>query len=172
MKGRWVKVQFDHDNSEKNVGFKDVTLFVEKTKRVSHKTPGEVCPKCGSHEVFHGRCDKHGIVRDEDTVWGCHACGWDNLTKNGIVNPARRAAYVATKVGGVVCLDNGDEVATRLRGMELDDVIDIAASVLGVTMTELRDQYAHLNNGQIRMNIGNRIRKAVKNDPALLVLVK
>lgn len=188
IKGRWVKVQFDHDGSEKNVGFKDVTLYTEtvvskvrkekelkkierKLARVSTKTPGVVCPECGSEEVYHGRNVK-GIVQDEDTIWGCHSCGWDNLAKNGVVDPAARARYTKTKIGDIVCLDNGDEVAKALRGMDLDDVIKAAADVLDVVPAELRAKYSHLNNGQIRMNLGNRIRKAVKNDPALMAYVR
>jgi hypothetical protein len=34
------------------------------------------CPKCGSDELFTGRCDASGIVRDELLVGGCHACDW------------------------------------------------------------------------------------------------
>lgn len=171
IKGRWIKVRFDHNNSEKNVGFKDVTPLVEKSKRVSTKTPGHACPKCGSEEVYHGRT-VNGIVQDEETVWGCHECGWDNLTKNGMVDPAARARYTRAKIGDVVCLDNDDEVAKALRGMDLFDVYKAAADVLDTTAKELKAKYEHLNNGQQRMNLGNRIRKAIRHEPTLIQYIK
>lgn len=60
--------------------------------------------------------------------------------------------------GGHVSVNNGDKVATMLLGKSLDEVVRIGAEVLGVTQKELREKYAHLNVGMIRMNIGNRIR--------------
>lgn len=63
-------------------------------------------------------------------------------------------------VNGHASLDNGDELATKLRGTELDDVYKLAAQVLGETQRTLRAKYAHLNVGMQRMNLGNRIRAA------------
>lgn len=59
--------------------------------------------------------------------------------------------------------DIGDEVALLLRPAEtLDDVYRIAAKYLGVPEDELRAKYKHLNNGQQRMNLGNRMRGHMK----------
>lgn len=118
VKGRWVKVQFDHDNSEKNVGFKDVTPIVE--------------------------------VAAEKTK------------KNGVVDYAARARYTTTRMDGLLIVDNGDDVAQMLRGMELDDVFEMASKKLNVEENELRAKYGHLNAGMQRMNLGNRIRKAFR----------
>jgi len=59
--------------------------------------------------------------------------------------------------------DNGDPVAVALRGCTtLDDVYRETAALLRVPESELRAKYAHLNNGQQRMNCGNRLRGAFK----------
>jgi len=56
--------------------------------------------------------------------------------------------------GSIVC---GDDVSTALAGVELEALIKFAKAN-GVDT----DKYAHLNNGQKRMNIGNRLRNLVK----------
>lgn len=61
---------------------------------------------------------------------------------------------------GNASLDNGDEVAKRLRGMELDDVYSFASKVLKEPAKALRERYKKLNPGMQRMNLGNRIRGA------------
>lgn len=60
--------------------------------------------------------------------------------------------------GGHPSVNNGDKVAAMLLGKDLDEVVRIGAEALGVTQKELREKYAHLNPGMVRMNIGNRIR--------------
>lgn len=51
----------------------------------------------------------------------------------------------------------GDEVAAALKGAELGALLDFAENH-GIDVAK----YAHLNNGQKRMNVGNRIRALVK----------
>lgn len=60
-----------------------------------------------------------------------------------------------TKAGAT---DVGDTVADMLRGKTLDEAYAIASRHLGVPETELRSKYGGLNNGQQRMNLGNRMR--------------
>lgn len=61
--------------------------------------------------------------------------------------------------------DVGDEVAVKLRGAgSLDDVYRVGAEYLGVPEEELRAKYGHLNPGQQRMNIGNRMRAKWRKD--------
>ena len=88
---------------------------------------------------------------------------------------AKRAEYTVTKGDdGRRLIDSGDDVATQLRGMDLDDVYSTVAKALGVTEKELRERYAGLNPGMQRMNLGNRLRghqnggekKATKKAPA------
>lgn len=55
-------------------------------------------------------------------------------------------------------VDSGDEVARALRGKDLDTVYAVVAKRIGVTEKELRGEYAKLNVGMQRMNLGNRLR--------------
>ena len=55
--------------------------------------------------------------------------------------------------------DTGDEVALTLREAKtIEDVYRIGAKYLGVKVQELKDRYGHLNPGQQRMNVGNKMR--------------
>jgi regulator of protease activity HflC (stomatin/prohibitin superfamily) len=67
----------------------------------------------------------------------------------------------ARSASGSMSRNNGDVVASTLVGLTLDETIAIAVEVLDIPEAELRAKYAHLNVGQQRMNIGNRIRGAV-----------
>lgn len=58
--------------------------------------------------------------------------------------------------------DNGDEVAIALRALTLADTYAACANVIGTAKGELIARYSHLNNGQQRMNLGNRIRAAFR----------
>lgn len=70
--------------------------------------------------------------------------------------------YVDAKsASGAKTKNNGDLVATTLAGRPLDQVLAIAAEMTDVPADELEAKYAHLNIGQQRMNLGNRIRGAV-----------
>lgn len=55
--------------------------------------------------------------------------------------------------------DIGDEIAQMLRPAEsLEQVYQIASKYLGVPEADLRLKYGHLNPGQQRMNLGNKMR--------------
>lgn len=55
--------------------------------------------------------------------------------------------------------DVGDEIANLLRKcMDLEAVYSAAAKYLTEDIAALRDRYGHLNHGQQRMNLGNRMR--------------
>lgn len=70
--------------------------------------------------------------------------------------------YVRHKnAAGHVSYDNGDTVAEKLRDMELKDVYDFAAKKLDESVPTLKKKYGHLNAGMQRMNLGNRLRKAM-----------
>lgn len=62
--------------------------------------------------------------------------------------------------GGHVSVHNGDEIANKLIGKDLDQVYTIAARTLKEDEAELRKKYKHLNIGMQRMNLGNRMRAA------------
>jgi hypothetical protein len=70
--------------------------------------------------------------------------------------------YVSAKsASGSKSKHNGDVVATALAGQDIDAVYGIAGEMLDTDVDALREKYAHLNVGQQRMNLGNRIRGAV-----------
>ena len=55
--------------------------------------------------------------------------------------------------------DVGDGIATMLRGAApMEDCYKAGARYLGVNVLELKSKYGHLNPGQQRMNVGNRMR--------------
>ena len=59
--------------------------------------------------------------------------------------------------------DVGDDIAALLRDCETADAMYAAgAKYLGVEESSLRERYGHLNPGQQRMNIGNRLRSLWK----------
>jgi hypothetical protein len=61
--------------------------------------------------------------------------------------------------------DVGDPVAVLLRDCgSLGDVYTVAATFLGVPVAELQARYSHLNPGQQRMNLGNRMRAKWRKD--------
>ena len=70
--------------------------------------------------------------------------------------------YVKVKVGKHYTQDSGDELAIMLRGKSLDETYEFAAQALDVVLADLYAKYEHLNPGQQRMVLGNRIRRAMK----------
>lgn len=60
---------------------------------------------------------------------------------------------------GHTSYDNGDDVATKLRGKTLDEVYAYASKQLKEPEKDLRTKYKHLNPGMQRMSLGNRLRK-------------
>lgn len=59
-------------------------------------------------------------------------------------------------------IDKGDNVALLLRKLTLDVVYETAANATGISQQGLRDRFAHLNPGMQRMNLGNMIRRVMK----------
>lgn len=62
---------------------------------------------------------------------------------------------------GSMSLNNGDRVAAAMLGLTLGEAVSLASDVTGVTADDLIAKYQHLNVGQQRMNLGNRIRGAL-----------
>ena len=90
-----------------------------------------------------------------------------NERKNGKVDPLylpQYTAYAIQLADGTKkrSIDKGDDVALTLRKLTLDAVYSTAASATGISQAGLRDRFAHLNPGMQRMNLGNMIRKALK----------
>jgi hypothetical protein len=90
-----------------------------------------------------------------------------NERKNGKVDPLylpQYTAYATQLADGTKkrSIDKGDTVALSLRRLTLDAVYATAASATSIAAPALRDRFAHLNPGMQRMNLGNMIRKALK----------
>ena len=89
--------------------------------------------------------------------------------KNGQVSAKYLSRYHRHNLGdGVMVVDNGDRVATELRGLELGEVYVCVAETTGATLNDLSQRYAGLNPGQQRMNLGNRLRGFYKRQEKLL----
>lgn len=77
--------------------------------------------------------------------------------------------YAKTKSAkGNKTLDSGDGLAVELRGMELEDVYARAAKELNESVKSLHQRYDALNPGMQRMNLGNRMRAALKKRTAVV----
>lgn len=90
-----------------------------------------------------------------------------NERKNGKVDPLylpQYTAYTTELADGSKkrSIDKGDDVAVALRRLTLDGVYAQASKATGISQVGLRDRFAHLNPGMQRMNLGNMIRKALK----------
>ena len=90
-----------------------------------------------------------------------------NERKNGKVDPLylpQYTAYTTELADGTKkrSIDKGDGVALALRKLSLDAVYVQASKATGISQVGLRDRFAHLNPGMQRMNLGNMIRKALK----------
>jgi len=95
---------------------------------------------------------------------------------SGDVFPAGiRETYARGKTEeGAAFIDSGDELAVTLRGAELQEVAALAAKVCGQRTAQgwldhygddrLADGKSPLNAGMVRMNLGNRIRAALKKE--------
>jgi hypothetical protein len=79
--------------------------------------------------------------------------------RNGIVPATYLQHYVKTKkADGSTCLDNNDNVAAHLRGLELNEIYELVADKLNCSERDLMTRYSHLNLGQQRMSLGNLLR--------------
>jgi hypothetical protein len=76
-----------------------------------------------------------------------------------------RVGYVDTvSHSGNKSQSNGDLVAIALAGLSGEQVCRVAMTVIPGLEVDLVEKYEHLNEGQRRMNSGNRIRAAVKRE--------
>lgn len=101
---------------------------------------------------------------------GCAPKG--KLGMAGTLNKYRATYVTSVTFEGRKSLNNGDDLAGLLERCHHNDVARIAAIALGMDKEALVEKYAHLNNGQIRMNSGNRIRAAIKRGDITMVDVE
>lgn len=123
------------------------------------KLPTE-CPECDSGELE--------VETDEEgnTTVSC-SCGWEETiapdpeTASRMAEALKKARehYEKTRrPEGSASADCGDRIAKELRDYEPQDVANMADKVLQQPIGTHYAKYERLNNGQIRMNSGNRIR--------------
>lgn len=86
----------------------------------------------------------------------------DGYVKAGICtyDPSRYTLHDVKTVSGRKAYDTGDKTADRLRGKTLEEAYAIAAKILAESTKGLVERYGHLNPGQQRMCLGNRMRNA------------
>lgn len=75
-------------------------------------------------------------------------------------DPSRYTKHDVKTASGRNVFDVADKVANRLRGKTLEEAYEVAAKALGESVKALAAKYGHLNPGQQRMNLGNRMRHA------------
>ena len=77
-------------------------------------------------------------------------------------------AYTTVRADGTKkrSIDKGDSVAEQLRTMELYSVYKLVARTLEVSSDSLLERFCHLNPGMQRMNLGNMLRRALREQAA------
>lgn len=84
-----------------------------------------------------------------------------SLGKGVVPLEVHRAYQRVPDKKGKVHVCNGDEVARLLLNKDVNEIYEIVAKKTGVSEKELRAKYHTLNLGMQRMNLGNRLRKAL-----------
>lgn len=150
---------------------------MKEVKEPKPKTPTGQCSECGeSHGVFdYNHVKGRAAAKDApyklmaQRFW-CNNCdhSWGGKVRRNeggesIIDHTKHNYEVVTAASGRKSLDNGDEAAKLLRGKTLIEVYHIASEITGLTVMTLMDSYQHLNAGQQRMVLGNRIRKILNN---------
>lgn len=76
--------------------------------------------------------------------------------------------YTTTRKDGtkVRSMDKGDSVAQSLRGLSMEDVYKHAAKMTHTGVADLQNRFGHLNPGMQRMNLGNMIRRVMREESA------
>lgn len=87
--------------------------------------------------------------------------------KNGVVYAGYLPQYEGYKVvttEGVTkrSIDKGDAVALQLRKLPLDGVYATVARAVGSDTVALLERFGHLNPGMQRMNLGNMLRRSLR----------
>lgn len=77
-------------------------------------------------------------------------------------NFGKYVVHEAKTASGRPYVDIDDEVANLFRGKTLEEIYVMTAESLDTSKDSLVAKYEHLNVGMQRMNLGNRLRKAMK----------
>ena len=87
--------------------------------------------------------------------------------KNGVVYAGylpQYEAYKAVTTEGATkrSIDKGDAVALQLRPLALITVYATVSNATGVSLEDLTARFSHLNPGMQRMNLGNMLRRSLR----------
>ena len=85
-----------------------------------------------------------------------------NQNPKTVISPKLDEYVKVRSSSGKMTMASKDAIAAALAGATLEEVYEAAARLKLGTEDELRAKYSHLNPGQQRMNLGNRIRGAVR----------
>ncbi len=96
----------------------------------------------------------------------------DEKTLSETMSKYRKGYTKAKAYNGMATVNNGDDLASLLLPLDPQETVALAERVLDLADDELWDRYAHLNNGQKRMNAGNKLRFALKKETISLADVK
>jgi hypothetical protein len=106
--GKWG---FDEELAElaQYAAVADTDIDFDAPSRIVGEFKGmntERCPECGSTELYLGECQPGsggiGFVVNEDSVIGCHACGWEHREVKQVKHKNEKAAPKAKKETGKV----------------------------------------------------------------------
>jgi len=86
----------------------------------------------------------------------------DERNLSNTMKEYRQKYTKATGYNGAATVNNGDDLAEVLLKLDPQEVVALAEKVLDLPEDELWNKYSHLNNGQKRMNAGNKLRFALK----------
>ena len=133
--------------------------------RAKSMTPHLVVPDAPVHDPEANEDDEQLMSDMEDPDDELDGDGEEEKAEHPMAAALRKARvrYVKTKrPEGSASADCGDMLAKTLRDLEPEEVAAMADKVLGEASGFHLAKYVHLNNGQIRMNSGNRIRAFLK----------
>lgn len=146
----------------------------ETAKPTQENTPAAVapdeCPECGGSDLDLSNtngyvcleCDHEWVPEDEEgDVEEALDEAEEHASKMAEALRKARQRYVkTTRPNGAATAHNGDVIAKELREYEPEDVCKLADRIFALPIGTHLAKYEHLNNGQKRMNAGNRIRGA------------
>jgi len=149
MNSRYAKIDLG-DGTVVNVG-KSKIEPIEPKKNIK-KTVKKITIECPS-------CDFEHTVLSDIGEFPCDECGEliELYETKGRI--AEEYDYAPAKAAsGRTSCDNGDKVASGLRGKTLEESYIIVSEIIGEGLGATKARYDHLNAGHQRMCLGNLLR--------------
>ena len=137
-------------------GWYVVTLDDTNSAEVLAATKGKVSARVSSLELM-----TYGASLQQEDVEEALDEAEEHASKMAEALRKARQRYIkTTRPNGAATAHNGDVIAKELRDYEPEDVCKLADRIFALPIGTHLAKYEHLNNGQKRMNAGNRIRGA------------